>query len=556
MRKVLIILGVLALLAAGWFWGLPAYRAHKERKFAALAHAHLAKGEHRAALLSAQQALVLNRTNLTACEVMAELAEIGHSPEAIIWRRRVADAVPTLSNHVVLASCALRYEQPPFTFAQHALGLAGQAGAAGSYVPFQVVSAQLALKQNRIADAEKFFETAIRLEPTNTLHRLNLATVRLESRDVAVSNAAHLELMAMQSNTQFGAHASRALATHHAARKDFDAAVKFSSALVQRSDVMFDDRLDHLTLLSQAKRPEFDGYASQLEQAANTNSVLVFAVASRLLACGETEKTLAWLKSLPGTIQTEQPVSLAFADTLSRLKDWRGLEERLGKENWKDQDFMRLALLSFAVRNQNDETVAKVHWNKTLQAAVERPERLAMLAQLAAGWGWDAETEDVLWRVVKNFPRERWALDSLNNRYMRTANTRGLFSIYATLLDREATNAVAMNNYASLALLLGTNLSRAHQVAHDVYLKDTNNYAFVSTYAWSLHLQGKEREALALMEQIAPAKLADPSVAGYYGAILAANGQKEKARTFLDKTQGKPMLPEEKTLAEDARRKL
>jgi hypothetical protein len=380
--------------------------------------------------------------------------------------------------------------------------------------------------------------------------------VRLESREAAVSNAAHVELVSMQTNAQFGAHASRALAAHHSARKDFETALKYSSALVQRTDVTFDDRLDHLTLLCQAKRPEFESYAAQLEQTASTNSVLVFAVTGRLLACGETNKTLAWLKSLPAPMQSEQPVSLAFADTLSRLKDWRGMEERLRAENWKDQEFMRLALLAYAVRNQNDETVAKVHWKKSLQLAAQHPERLAMLAQLSGGWRWDAETEDVLWRVVKNFPREGWAVDSLNNGYIRTANTRGLFSIFATLLDRDATNAVVMNNYASLALLIGTNLPRAHQIAHEVYLKGTNNYAYVSTYAWSLHLLGKEAEALALMEQIVPAKLADPSVAGYYGAILAANGQKEKARAFLDRTQGAPLLPEEKALAEDARKKL
>ncbi len=556
MKKALIVFGVLGVLAVGWFFGLPAYRVHKEKKFAAQAHAHLAKGEYRAALLSAQQTLVLNGTNLAACAVMAELADAGRSPNAIIWRRRIAEFAPTISNQVVLAAGSLHYEQPPFPIAQQALTAAATIGSVDQNVPYQVVSAQLALKQGRIADAEKFFENAIRLEPTNRLHRLNLATVRLESRDAAVSTTAHAELEAMQMDAQVGEHALRSLTAHHAGRKDFESALKFSKTLLEIKSASFDDRLDRLNLLHEAKRTEFDGYAALLKQSSSTNAVLVFAVTSRLLACGQAEQTLAWLKSLPQEMQTEQPVPLAFADTLSRLKDWRGMEERLNAESWKDQDFMRMALMAYAVRNQKDDAVANAHWAKAVQLASERPERLGLLSQLASGWRWDSEAEGVLWRVARDFPRERWALDALHNGYVRTRNTRGLFSIYSTLLDRNRTNAMVMNNYASLALLLSTNMPRAHQLAQQVYLAGTNNYAFRSTYAWSLHLQGKTAEALVLMEQISPAQLADPAVASYYGAMLVASGQKEKARMFLDKTQGAAILPEEKALADEARKSL
>jgi len=65
---------------------------------------------------------------------------------------------------------------------------------------------------------------------------------------------------------------------------------------------------------------------------------------------------------------------------------------------------MRLALLARAVREQKDENVARVHWEKAVQAGSERPELLSMLAQTASGWGWKTETEDLLWRVVKRFP--------------------------------------------------------------------------------------------------------------------------------------------------------
>jgi hypothetical protein len=123
-------------------------------------------------------------------------------------------------------------------------------------------------------------------------------------------------------------------------------------------------------------------------------------------------------------------------------------------------------------------------------------------------------------------------------------------------MDRESTNAMVMNNYANVALLLQTNTARAHELAKRVYDLQTNNSVFLSTYAWSLHLQGKSAEALQVMERIPAGQLGDPSVAGYYGALLAANGQKEKARGYLDRAAAAALLPEEKAIAEEARRKL
>src|SRR5688572_11126100 len=116
------ILGVLLIVAGlGVWFGLPAYRASKEKRFAAQALEALQKGENRKALLSAQQVLVLNSNNVTACRVMAELADLSRSPHALVWRRRVAEIEPTRSNKLVFASAALRFEQPPFPLAVQAL---------------------------------------------------------------------------------------------------------------------------------------------------------------------------------------------------------------------------------------------------------------------------------------------------------------------------------------------------------------------------------------------------------------------------------------------------
>jgi hypothetical protein len=54
------------------------------------------------------------------------------------------------------------------------------------------------------------------------------------------------------------------------------------------------------------------------------------------------------------------------------------------------------------------------------------------------------------------------------------------------------------------------------------------------------------------MDQLTPDQLRDPPVAVYYGVILAAAGQKEKAREYLQRAGEATLLPEEKTLVEKA----
>jgi tetratricopeptide (TPR) repeat protein len=552
-KKLIVIAVLLVLGTAAWFWGRPAYRAHKERKFAAQSLTYLQQKEYRASLLSAQQTLALNASNLIACEVMADIADAGRSPHAITWRKRVGEIAPTLSNQVVLASCALRYEQAPFTIAQQTLdSLKG----AEPFAPYHVVSAQLAIKQGRIPDAEKHFDAASRLEPNEPLHRLNLSTVRLQSRDADVAATAHRALIALQTNAAVAAHALRSLAAHHIGRGEFVEALKYSSALLQRPEATFDEKLEHLSALKLAKSPQLEIFARELRQGASTNAVMVSALTGRLLAIGETNSTLAWLNSLAPTIRNEQPVPLAIANTHAARADWRALEEFLRDQNWKEQDFVRLALLAYAVRNQHDENVSRVHWENAARAAADRAETLALLTQMAFGWGWSAEAESILWRTAKIYPKERWPVETLSNTYIRDGNSRGLLNLFTFVLEREPTDRIAQNNLAALSLLLGTNTSHAHELAERVYRSDTNNAGFVSTYAWSLHVQGKTTEALRVMEQIPAAQLAHPAIASYYGALLAVSGQGVKAREFLTRAEQAPILPEERALIAEAKRKL
>lgn len=68
----------------------------------------------------------------------------------------------------------------------------------------------------------------------------------------------------------------------------------------------------------------------------------------------------------------------------------------------------------------------------------------------------------------------------------------------------------------------------------------------------SLYAKGDVKGALQAMDQLSQDQLRDPSVAVYYGVILAAAGQKERAREYLRRATQANLLPEEKALVAKA----
>jgi len=54
------------------------------------------------------------------------------------------------------------------------------------------------------------------------------------------------------------------------------------------------------------------------------------------------------------------------------------------------------------------------------------------------------------------------------------------------------------------------------------------------------------------MDKLSADQLREPSVAAYYGIVLVAAGQREKARQYLRRAAETKLLPEEKALVAKA----
>jgi predicted Zn-dependent protease len=553
MKKVISILAVAATvgLLCLWFYGRPAYQRHKETRAITLARTSMARGDYRNASVSARQAYQLNPRNLEACRIMAEVCEVSRSPSVLDWRRRAAELAPNVENKLALATSALRAQGAPYPLAAQTLEELG--GSATNLTAYHVVSAELALKLNRMSAAATHYDAASRLEPTNESHRLNLAVLRLRSTNGAIAADARATLEQLCQSTNVGAAALRWMVVESLRQNDLPAAQRFSTRLLADPHGLPEDRLQHLAILQKAGGPEFATYLTTVQKSSVTNATAIYGVSTWMIGHGLVTDAMRWLSNCPPRVQAEQPVPVAFVDGFLAKKDWAGLDSFLADKKWGDLEFLRFAFLSRAASEQKQDRQADTRWRTAVREAGDRLGPLTTLLGLATNWRQDKAKEDLLWQIAQRFPRERWALRELERHYLADGNTRGLNKVYAALASYDAKDFRLQNNVAATSLLLKANLSQAHEMAKELYAGHPEEAFIVSTYAYSLHLQGRTREGLAALEKLKAESLESPQVALYYGVLLAAAGETSKAGRYLSIAQRENGLPEEKALLAAAR---
>ena len=545
--KLWVVAGIVMALALMAFPGRSAYQHFKEKHAVAQAKVFFAKGDYLNAGLSARQAWLLNSNNVEACFLMAELEDVAHSPATLDWCQRVVELSPTVTNKLLLASAGLRYQGPPYPLASQVLQ---DLSASAAGVPaFHIVSAELDLNLHRLAEAETQLIAACRLQPTNRLFQLNLAVIRLDSTNAAAATEARAKLEQLCADANFGPLALRSLIADRLMHNDGDDALNYSTRLLAGAQATLNDRLQHLAILKSLQSPALTAQLNALQRDATTNAAMAAQTASWMESHGYLSESFAWLNTLPANIQAQTPVRLAFVDYYLNTTNWQGLRNLTSSGNWDELDFLRLALSSHAWSELGEPLVADGHWRSAVSEAGERLGALAALLELANRWQMPREPEDLLWRILREFPDARWAQDSLERLYFNAGNTTGLYQLYLKQLPYSPQNVALKNNLAATALLLKTNLTQACRWAAEIYAQKTSDPVIVSTYAYSLHLQGRDKEGLAAMQKLKPAQLQQTTVSLYYGILLRATGRSNEAALFLSlaKNEGS-LLPEEKQL--------
>jgi hypothetical protein len=263
---------------------------------------------------------------------------------------------------------------------------------------------------------------------------------------------------------------------------------------------------------------------------------------------GRADEAIGWFSNCPAKVRTEQPAPLGKVDCLVAKKDWSQLEKFLQSEKWGDREFLRLAYLSRTAEEQKETIGVQARWRAALRAAEDRIGPLSMLLDLATAWRRPDGREEVLWVIAERCPREKWALRELQRIYEAQLNTRGLNKVCTSLANRDPKDMQAASDLAATSMLLKVNLPEAYQLARETYTNHPNEAFIVSTYAYSLHLQGRSKEGLTAMEKLKPEALEQPPVALYYGLLLNFSGETNRAGKYLALAGKANLLPEEKIL--------
>jgi hypothetical protein len=285
-----------------------------------------------------------------------------------------------------------------------------------------------------------------------------------------------------------------------------------------------------------------------LQALCETNSRDAFDVVNWMTRHGQAKDALSWAQSLKPEVRTNMPLPLILADGYALVGEWAALETMLKGQEWKDMEYLRHLLCSRALRAQGKTLAASVEWRRALKAASQRVEALNDLVRRTSAWNWGPELDESLWAIVDNFPIEKGAFLALYDRLYEAGNTPALHNLLAKVSAFVPLNTELKNNLAVVSLLVYPHGQHGHDLAREVYGDDPQNPFYVSTYAYSLCLQGKNKEALKLLDNLKKEDIEKPAIAAYYGLILASTGEYTKARPYLERGLQAKLLPEEKNL--------
>ena len=553
MRKTFIIIFCcIAVLLTGYVV-YRSYNVWKCSHLMGLAHQFLAKSDGRNALLCVQQVLRSDPRNLDATRVMAQLTGAARSPSALLWWSRVVDINPhSLDDRLALAQTASSMRD--YATATNALGGVDQASR--NTVAYHNVAGAVAIAANQTAQAEAQFTEAARLDPQNLSVQLNLAVVRLHGSNYLDQAEARISLQRVISNPTnsfLRCLALRELTVDALRHRQMDEALSLSKQLLQETNSTFRDRLLRLDVLQEAQYAAFRPALTAFQHEAASDAAKISELATWQMANTSPKDALTWLRTLPSNMQTNQAVELLDAECCTALRDWRGLQSSIEKQNWAELEFLRHAFLSRSLHGQELPDSAKAEWERALQATNGQKVGLGMLFRLAAQWNWESEGEDILWTIINRYPDEQWAEQILTQALYAGGRTRSLMQLFSLESQRTPSDLSMKNDLAMTALLLNAQELKPYDLAREVYQKSPTNSSSVSTYAFSLYLQDKNAEALKVIKTLTPGQLQDPAVAGYYGLILKATGDRARARAYLDWSSKARLLPEEKKLFDNAR---
>jgi tetratricopeptide (TPR) repeat protein len=543
------ILVVALTLMIGLFSGQ--FSSWQQRRLLTSAQAFLQRGDLRSAMVSCQQLIKLNPNYIDAYRVLISIDEQVNSPRAITWASKIVELSKNDPNALIqLALTALKFGETEV--AQEALDRLPPAAKATAIA--LSLQGTIDVLGGRLSKAENLFERAAELEPSNLSLRLNLLKIRLQFRDSSKADPAREELERLAKDSSTKADALRALLQDARTHGQSERALSIARQLVSAPDAPLSDQLLLLPELTVSSKSEFSATLVDLRQKIQSsgNSGLIFQLMSWQDAHGLYQESLDWKNELPANLTNGFPIQLAESEALIGLKNWIPLRGKIATEDWDGMNYLRLAIYARVERELGSSGFPE-RWESALVATAGEWNAILQLANIAEQWGWKEQAVQAFWIVARQSQGQRIALKRLYQICAGERNTPELYEVAKRILEVDPRDLVAVNNAASLGLLLDQDRDQAAKLAEDVYHKAPSIPAFSATYAFALLRNRQPEKALQILKGLSNQATSDPAIGLYYGLALAANGQVDVAKPYLQTAlRSNHLFPEEETLARQA----
>lgn len=274
---------------------------------------------------------------------------------------------------------------------------------------------------------------------------------------------------------------------------------------------------------------------------------------TRLSSMKQTPATEAagWLGLVTPETRAAATVEMQLTDPLYAAKDWAGMQSALRRADWKTENYLRLALLAYVNRAQNDLVQSRDSWRQAVVAAERNAVRGENLKLLATHWNWPAERIDALNIVYERNPTDRALLGELLKHYRDAKRTQDIVRILAMYVSRTSDTTEEAVAQAYYSLISDTNVSRAHVLAKNAFESAPDDPTRRLVYALSLWKQKRAPEANTLLAVLQSGGASDLVPTALLRAAIDADlGQGEEARNSLALFNADNALPEETLLAE------
>jgi len=553
LRKLGFILLLLVMLVMGAVWGKKnhIYGRWKQKRLIEAAHNFEKKQDFKNASLSARKLLKDNPQNLEAIRIMARISDLYKRPEALIWWQRAVMLSPISQDRYSLAEAAIRAGN--YRMAEKAIEALPEESR--DDVAYHKIASMISFYTGDLKVAERHAQALMTLDPDREENTLRMALIQLVSTNDSSISQARTTLQKMSQTS--GSHkldALRTLLSDAFKHRDGKRAVQEGERLYRESGATQEDKLLYLQSLIVTRNENVTNVLSEIQASAATNVLAAFNLVRWLNRFGLVSQSLAWTSTLGDEMQKHSLILMGRAESYLAARDWKNFDEWLGRTDWKDLNYMKLAfqgISTFQLKNAGyDEK-----WKQAVDACERKSDRLIVLGKLGIKWGLVKEGIQIYWTLSNDPKQRKQAFSVLSRLYKIQNDTLGLYRVSERKRHLDLKDSANNNNFALLSLLLNTNVSLAYDLARESYLAQPTNHNITSTYAFALHHEGKGGRGLKLLEGFSEERLNDPTIAAYYGILLAEVGQSNLAKRYLQVAIKGDLLPEEQTLLKQARAK-